>query len=91
MTLTVTGRFDDGSAYQVQVTGEPDRPVIGSARAAALVELHAGESILLTPAGPLRTVIGDDEKSVLAVLRRYSNVVESGERTEGPARLAPLD
>ncbi|MFD7334915.1 hypothetical protein ACFV98_02780 [Streptomyces violascens] len=80
MALTVTGRFDDGSAYRVQVTGDTNRPVIGSARVAALVELHVGESILLTPTGPLRTVIGDDEKAVLAVLRRYSNIIESDVR-----------
>ncbi|NUL21835.1 hypothetical protein [Streptomyces lunaelactis] len=77
MPHTVTGRFDDGSAYQVQITGDADRPVVGSSRAAALVDLHAGESIPLTPTGPLRTVAGDDEGAVLAVLRRYSSVLES--------------
>ncbi|WP_413100899.1 hypothetical protein [Streptomyces sp. Inha503] len=78
MLPTVTGRFDDGSAYQVQVTGDADRPVVGSVRAAALVELHTGESIALTPTGPLRTVAGDDEKAVLAVLRRYTNIIDKG-------------
>lgn len=77
MPLTVTGTFDDGSAYQVQVTGSADRPVVGSARVAALVELHAGETIPLTLTGPLRTVAGDGEDAVLAVLRRYSSVLES--------------
>ncbi|MFC9498876.1 hypothetical protein [Streptomyces sp. NPDC056982] len=33
MPYTVTGRFADGSAYQVQITGNADRPVVGSARA----------------------------------------------------------
>ncbi|MER5301318.1 hypothetical protein ABT039_17850 [Streptomyces lasiicapitis] len=81
MPYTVTGRFDDGAAYQVQVTGDADRPVVGSVRAAALVELHEGQSIPLTPVGPLRAVAGDDEEAVLAVLRRYTDVVEKGAET----------
>ncbi|MFI1201623.1 hypothetical protein ACH4VR_19590 [Streptomyces sp. NPDC020883] len=81
MPLAITGTFnDDGSAYHVQVTGDADRPVIGSVRVAALVDLHAGESISLSPTGPLHTVAGNDEKAVLAVLRRYSNVVEESTR-----------
>lgn len=75
MPQTVTGRFDDGSAYQVQVTGDRARPVVGSTRAAALVALRTGESIKLTPAGPLRVVAGDDEAAVVAVLRRYTEIV----------------
>ncbi|WP_031102325.1 hypothetical protein [Streptomyces sp. NRRL S-146] len=78
MPYTVTGRFDDGSAYQVQVTGDADRPVVGSARAAALIELHTGQSIPLTPTGPLRVVAGDDEEAVLAVLHRYTDVIKKG-------------
>ncbi|MEV0444638.1 hypothetical protein AB0I84_04455 [Streptomyces spectabilis] len=89
MPHTVTGRFDDGSAYQVQITGDTDRPVIGSARAAALVELHAGESVPLTPTGPLRTVAGDDESSVLAVLRRYTDVLESSPAARRPTTTSP--
>ncbi|GGW95121.1 hypothetical protein [Streptomyces noursei] len=77
MPHTVTGRFDDGSAYQVQVTGDADRPVVGSARAAALIELHTGESVPLNPLGPLRTVAGDDAETVLALLRRYTDVLEN--------------
>lgn len=84
MPHTVTGRFADGSAYQVVITGEADRPVVGSARAAALVELHTGESIPLTPTGPLRTVAGDDTEAVLAVLHRYTEVTES----RGPSHRA---
>ncbi|MGI5337669.1 hypothetical protein ACQEVS_09860 [Streptomyces sp. CA-181903] len=79
---TVTGRFDDGSAYQVQVTGDAARPVAGSARAAALVELHAGESIMLTPTGPPRAVSGTDEDTILAVLRRYTDVIASHRTTK---------
>ncbi|MGW0033103.1 hypothetical protein ACWDXD_25210 [Streptomyces sp. NPDC003314] len=74
--LTVIGTFDDGAAYSVQITGRADRPVIGSHRAAALVELHQGESVALSPTGPMKTVAGDDSESVLAVLRRYTDVLE---------------
>ncbi|GAA5070952.1 hypothetical protein [Streptomyces similanensis] len=74
--ITVTGAFDDGSAYTVQITGRADRPVIGSYRAAALVELHQGEPIALSPTGPRRTVSGEDEAAVLAVLREFTTVIE---------------
>ncbi|MFE3139644.1 hypothetical protein [Streptomyces scopuliridis] len=80
MPHTVTGHFDDGSVYQVQVIGEADRPVIGSARMAALVDLHVVESIPLTPTGPLRTVAGDDVATVLAVVHRYTRVLRTAER-----------
>ncbi|MEU6460323.1 hypothetical protein [Streptomyces sp. NPDC046976] len=75
--FTVTGAFDDGATYTVQVTGRPDRPVTGSHRAAALVELHQGEKVLMSPTGPLATVTGDDRASILAVLREYTNVIEA--------------
>ncbi|GAA2439754.1 hypothetical protein [Streptomyces glaucus] len=78
--LTVTGSFDDGATYAVQITGRPDRPVIGSYRAAALVDLHLGESVPLSPTGPTRTVSGEDPAAVLAVLQGFTNVIEvSGE------------
>ncbi|MEU2968938.1 hypothetical protein ABZ687_28675 [Streptomyces ardesiacus] len=78
MPITVTGAFDDGATYTVQITGRADRPVIGSHRAAALVELHQGEQVALTPTGPMKAVAGDDEGSVLALLREYTNVLEEG-------------
>ncbi|MFK0159135.1 hypothetical protein ACIQVK_44580 [Streptomyces sp. NPDC090493] len=74
--FTVTGAFDDGATYTVQITGRADRPVIGSYRAEALVELHQGETIALSPTGPMAAVAGDDDASVLAVLRKYTDVVE---------------
>ncbi|MFB8120658.1 hypothetical protein ACFC51_32930 [Streptomyces sp. NPDC055962] len=74
--ITVSGAFHDGSTYTVQITGRADRPVIGSYRAAALVQLHQGETISLSPTGPRRAVAGDDEESVLAVLREYTDVIE---------------
>ncbi|MFE1206316.1 hypothetical protein ACFW5V_32035 [Streptomyces sp. NPDC058762] len=76
MPITVTGAFDDGATYTVQITGRADRPVIGSHRAVALVELHQGEEITLSPTGPRKVVAGADEASVLAVLHEYTNVLE---------------
>ncbi|MFE3644854.1 hypothetical protein ACFXOM_28410 [Streptomyces sp. NPDC059169] len=76
MPFTVTGAFDDGATYSVQVTGRADRPAIGSYRAVALVELHLGETIALSPTGPVRTVVGNNKESVLAVLRKYTNILE---------------
>ncbi|MDH6628645.1 hypothetical protein M2271_006478 [Streptomyces sp. LBL] len=87
MPFTVTGAFDDGATYTVQITGRSDRPVIGSRRAAALVELHQGGPILLSPTGPRRSVAGDDEATVLAVLREYTHVVEEGPGAPRKARI----
>lgn len=78
MPFTVTGAFPDGSAYQVQVTGQSDRPVIGSRRAAALVELHQGRPVRLSPTGPVRKVDPADEATVLAVLEESTRVLETG-------------
>ncbi|WP_371605081.1 hypothetical protein OG345_41785 (plasmid) [Streptomyces sp. NBC_01220] len=86
MPFTVTGRFDDGATYAVQITGRADRPVIGSHRAAALVELHQGRPIPLSPTGPVREVRGDDEATALAVLRKYTNVLEEGRGAPREAR-----
>ncbi|WP_411147384.1 hypothetical protein [Streptomyces sp. A30] len=87
MPFTVTGAFDDGATYSVQITGRADRPVIGSHRAAALVELHQGSPISLSPTGPLRPVVGDDEATVLAVLREYTHVVDEGPGAPRQARV----
>ncbi|MET8696950.1 hypothetical protein ABZV65_30920 [Streptomyces bauhiniae] len=85
--FTVTGAFDDGATYTVQVTGEAGRPVAGSRRAAALVELHQGEPIALSPTGPRRPVDGADAATVLAVLREYTDVIEEG--AGAPRRASP--
>lgn len=87
MPFTVTGRFDDGATYTVQITGRADRPVIGSHRAAALVELHQGRPISLFPTGPVREVRGDDEATALAVLREYTSVLEEGRGAPRAARV----
>ncbi|MGA5127720.1 hypothetical protein ACPCAG_31015 [Streptomyces pseudogriseolus] len=87
MPFTVTGRFDDGATYSVQITGRADRPVIGSHRAAALVELHQGGPVSLSPTGPVRTVAGNDEATVLAVLRQYTDVVDEGPGAPRQARI----
>ncbi|OEJ21100.1 hypothetical protein [Streptomyces subrutilus] len=78
MPFTVTGTFDDGAAYQVRVTGQADRPVIGSSRAAALFGLTRGRPIPLSPTGPVREVSPTDEETVLAVLQAYTRVLETG-------------
>lgn len=88
MPFTVTGRFDDGATYTVQITGRAGRPVIGSRRAAALVELQQGRSISLSPTGPVRAVGGDDEETVLAVLRDYTSVLEEGRGAPREARVS---
>ncbi|MEU1273523.1 hypothetical protein [Streptomyces sp. NPDC005799] len=85
--FTVTGSFDDGATYTVQITGRADRPVIGSHRAAALVELHLGETIALSPTGPMTAVAGDDGASILAVLREYTNVIEESGPVPRQARM----
>lgn len=85
--FTVTGSFDDGATYAVQITGQADRPVIGSYRAAALVELHLGEPIPLSPTGPIKTAAGDDTASVLAVLQKFTNVIETGGEVPKRARI----
>ncbi|MFC9280975.1 hypothetical protein [Streptomyces collinus] len=87
MPFTVTGAFDDGATYSVQITGRADRPVIGSHRAAALMELHQGRLISLSPTGPVRPVTGADEATVLAVLREYTNVVGEGPGAPRKARI----
>ncbi|MFN1193366.1 hypothetical protein ACK03K_34445 [[Kitasatospora] papulosa] len=87
MPFTVTGAFDDGATYSVQVTGRTDRPVIGSHRAAALVDLHQGRPVPLSPTGPVRPVTGDDEATVLAVLREFTHVVDEGQGAPRRARV----
>ncbi|MFG2867549.1 hypothetical protein [Streptomyces sp. NPDC048338] len=74
--LTVTGSSDHGATYTVQITGQADRPVIGSYRAAALIELHLGKHLALSPTGPMTVVAGDDEASVLTALRQFTTFTE---------------
>ncbi|MEU6755997.1 hypothetical protein [Streptomyces sp. NPDC046685] len=78
MPFTVTGTFEDGAAYQVRVTGQADRPVVGSRRAAVLVDLQRGRPIPLSPTGPVREVSATDEETVLAVLQEYTRVRATG-------------
>ena len=61
--------------------------MIGSYRAAALAELHQGESIALSPFGPMAAVAGDNDASVLAVLRKYTNVMEESGPVPQQARV----
>ncbi|AWI32705.1 hypothetical protein [Streptomyces tirandamycinicus] len=72
--MRVIGTLDDGSAYDVEVTGQ--WPVTGSRRVRALVEQHAGKPVLLGPLGPRRTLEPTDTGAVLALLREHTTVVE---------------
>ncbi|MGA5089217.1 MULTISPECIES: hypothetical protein [unclassified Streptomyces] len=51
------------------------------------MELHQGETVALSPTGPMTNVAGDDEASVLAVLREYTNVIEESGRTPQQPRM----
>lgn len=64
----------DGTLYEVQVTGDSARPVVGSRRVARLVEQYEGERVLVTPAGPAYVVAGDDPASVLALLSARTRI-----------------
>lgn len=74
--MRIIGTLDDGAAYDVEVTGRGDQPVIGSRRVRALVEQYTGTPVLLGPLGPRRTLEPTDTDAVLALLRDQTNVVE---------------
>jgi hypothetical protein len=74
--MLVTGVLEDGCPYQVQITGQADRPVIGSARIRALVERHSGQPVLLGPLGPRRDLDPGDTQTVLGLLRQKTTVHE---------------
>ncbi|MFB6505631.1 hypothetical protein ACFC07_21930 [Streptomyces sp. NPDC056099] len=74
--MLVTGTFEDGAAYQVDVTGQEGQPVVGSRRVRALVEQYTGQSVLLGPLGPQRNLEATDTAAVLALLRDKTLVVE---------------
>ncbi|WP_329317346.1 hypothetical protein OG723_44105 (plasmid) [Streptomyces sp. NBC_01278] len=77
--MLVTGFLEDGCPYQVQVTGQADRPIEGSARVRALVEQYSGKPVLLGPLGPRRTLDPGDSRAVVALLRQHTRVVEQRE------------
>ena len=74
--MMVTGVLEDGSPYQVQITGQAERPVIGSARIRALVEQYKGTPVLLGRLGPLRDLDPADSQAVLALLRQRTRLIE---------------
>jgi hypothetical protein len=74
--MRIIGTLDDGAAYNVEVTGRGDRPVVGSRRVRALVEQHTGQPVLLGPLGPQRMLEPTDTDAVLALLRDRTRVVE---------------
>jgi len=74
--MLVTGTFEDGAAYQVDVTGQEERPIVGSRRVRALVEQYTGQPVMLGPLGPQRALGVTDTAAVLALLRQHTTVVE---------------
>lgn len=76
--FTVAGVLDD-TLYEVQVTGDAGRPVVGSKRVGRLVEQWAGETVLVTPVGPAYTVDPGDQASVLALLSAKTAVRSVGD------------
>lgn len=71
--FTVAGSLD-GTLYEVQVTGDPATPVVGSKRVARLVEQWTGETVMVTPVGPAYDVDPGDPASVLALLAAKTRV-----------------
>lgn len=71
--FTVAGTLD-GALYEVQVTGDKDRPVVGSKRVTGLVRQNVGETVLVTPVGPAYVVDPADPASVLALLSSHTKV-----------------
>ena len=71
--MRVTGHVD-GVPYDVEVTGDPAKPVVGSGRVAVVVQARMGRPVLLSPTGPARTVAGGDPASILAVLETETTV-----------------
>lgn len=82
--FTVAGSLDD-TLYEVEVTGDPARPVVGSKRVAALVEQYDGETVLASPVGPAYVVTPGDAESVLCLLVAETRVHRVSE--DAPALL----
>lgn len=77
MSFTVAGSLD-GTLYEVEVTGDPARPVVGSKRVKGLVRQFEGETVLATPVGPAYVVKPGDEASILALLCDRTKVMQVG-------------
>lgn len=69
----------DGALYEVEVTGDAAKPVVGSKRVRALVTQFTGETVLATPVGPSYIVRADDASSVLALLVSQTKIRWVGE------------
>ncbi|MER8103281.1 hypothetical protein [Kitasatospora sp. NPDC094016] len=73
--LRVTGVLPGGQVYEVKITGQAERPVIGSRLVAAMVEAAQRSGALVRPSpteAPL-VVDGADSRSVLALLEERSS------------------
>jgi hypothetical protein len=74
--MLATGVLEDGCPYDIEITGQAERPVIGSARIRALVEQHIGKPVLLGPLGPRRNLDPGDTQAVLALLRQRTRLID---------------
>lgn len=83
--FTVTGTITRGNSrvpYRVGIypPGSPDHPgggvgcAVGSAGALALLSMHAGQEVAVTPTGPTVTIDPDDPASTLAALYALTTV-----------------
>lgn len=86
MPFTVAGVLDD-TLYEVEVTGDPAQPAVGSRRVAALIAHETGETVMATPVGPAYVVSPGNATSILALLTTATKVT----RVSGDApSLVPL-
>lgn len=74
----VKGKLDS-TPYEVEVTGDPKAPIVGSKKVRALLEQWKGRTVKFSPTGPFFTVQPDDPKSLLALLLTCTTVREVGE------------
>ncbi|MFJ5121972.1 hypothetical protein [Kitasatospora sp. NPDC088548] len=75
-TVRVQGAFPDGQLYEVQVTGDPARPVVGSKLVAVMVERAGGELVRPHPTARAVPVDGADVRSVVALLQDRTEILE---------------
>ncbi|MFD7829417.1 hypothetical protein [Kitasatospora sp. NPDC059803] len=73
--LRVTGALPGGQVYEVEITGQADRPVIGSRLVAAMLKAaqHGGVLVRPSPTEAPLVVDGADPRSVLALLEERSS------------------
>ncbi|MGA5822251.1 hypothetical protein ACPC54_30830 [Kitasatospora sp. NPDC094028] len=75
VTLRVTGALPGGQVYEVEITGQADRPVIGSRLVSAMVEAAQRGGTLVRPSPTEAPIVvdGADSRSVVALLEERSS------------------